>query len=382
MLRMSVIGLICCATLLGQIEPIGATEFIPMTPLDTFLQAAKAKGATDEFLVALMKEHGWPASEIYQALGRHYAETTGVDIPAARGRMESAREAFFHLLAFATLASWIVATGSLWFELIDTWFPDATRGYYRAWGWSRVSWQMASIIVAFPAFVYATRAVLNEMEANPDKALSPVRRWLTNFALLITALILIGDLVAFVAAFLQGELTVRFVMQCLTVSILAGAVFLYYSRGTAKSAITPRTWNRAFALAAATAILLSLALGFLKTGSPAEQRLRAEDRRRMQDLYQIASQVHTHWREKKELPVKLDELKTSARAGLVRQDPFTTEPYTYTPQDAPKYQLCATFATATDELPNQAQPAWSHGAGHQCLDIDASKPPDYPTSPN
>ena len=105
---------------------------------------------------------------------------TGVPIPAARGRMESAREAFFHLLAFATLAAWIFATGSIWFELIDTWFPDATRNFYRQWGWNRVSWQMASIIVAFPCFVYATRSVISDTEANPDKAASAVRRWLAT----------------------------------------------------------------------------------------------------------------------------------------------------------------------------------------------------------
>ena len=358
-----------------------------MEQLDAFLQSAKSKGASDEFLVALCKEHGWPPSEIYRALGRHYTEATGVAIPPAPSRLESAREAFFHLLAFATLGSWIFATGSLWFELIDTWFPDAARGYYRNWGWSRVSWQMASIIVAFPAFVYATRAVLRDLDDNPDKAASGVRRWLTNIALLITALIFIGDLVAFVAAFLQGELTVRFVLQCLTVFVLAGAVFLYYSQGAAKSDINPRLWNRGFAIAAAAAILLSLGLGFLKTGSPSDQRVRAEDRRRLQDLYQIAARVHDHWQgqpiiAERQLPPTLDVLTTGGRASLITADPFTKVPYTYTPGTAPKYKLCATFATETELIPNQPRPAWAHAEGYQCLDLDAAKSPDHPASSN
>ena len=344
-----------------------------MNDLETFLQAAKAKGATDEFLVALMKEQGWPESEVYQALGRHYAEATGLAIPAARGRLESAREAFFHLLAFATLASWIFATGSIWFELIDTWFPDATRSYYSQWGWSRISWQMAAIIVAFPAFVYATRAVLNDVEANPDKAASAIRRWLTNIASLIAALIFIGDLMALVAALLQGELTVRFVLQCLTIFVLAGAVFLYYKRER-----STRLWNRGFALAAAAAILLSLGLGFLKTGSPAEQRLRAEDRRRAQDLSNIASRIQGHWQNQKALPATMDELTAGAAAGLTLKDPFTQEPYVYVGLAAPKYQLCAVFATATPSIPNQPRPAWAHGKGYECLNLDASKSPEYP----
>jgi hypothetical protein len=357
-----------------------------MSELDSFLQAAKQKGASDEFLVALLKEKGWPPSDVYSALGRYYEQATGVPIPTTRGRMESAREAFFHLLAFATLASWIFATGWLWFELIDTWFPDAARGYYyrRSWSWSRVSFQMAAIIVAFPAFVYATRAILAEVEINPDKAASSVGRWLTNIALLIAALVCIGDLVGFVARFLQGGLTVRFTLQCLTVLLLAGAVILYYSRGAAKGAVSPRSWNRGFALAAASTILLSLGLGFLKTGSPADQRILAEDRRRLEDLYQIATRLATHWQQQKDasartLPADLAELGSPTTPGVMLSDPFTQKRYEYRLLTAPRYEVCATFNAATPPTPaHLPKPAWEHPAGRYCFSLDASRYPEYP----
>lgn len=354
-----------------------------MTELDAFLQAAKARGAQDDFLVALLKEHGWPSSTVYQALGRYYTESTGVGIPEAKGRMESAREAFFHLLAFTTLATWVCATGSLWFELINYWFPDATASYYRysSWRWSRVSWEMSSLIVAFPAFVYATRAILRELGQNPDKAASPVRRWLTNLALLITALVFIGDLVTFVAAFLQGELTVRFVLRCLVVFILAGAVFLYYSRGLGKSSIPPRTWHRGFAVAAAGIILLSLSLGFLKTGSPEAQRASAEDARRVRDLHQIASRIHDHWQRQqpessRKLPASLAALTIGAEAGLVTKDPFNGSTYEFDHDTSSgKYELCAIFTADTPEIPGEAKPAWWHTAGRYCFELDAAKYP-------
>lgn len=355
-----------------------------MPELEPFLRAAKTNGASDEFLVALLAEQGWPSAEVYRALGRYYAEVGGIPVPLAPSRMESAREAFFHLLAFSTLASWILATGSLWFILIDTWFPDATRAYSIPWSWHRVSWQMASIIVAFPAFVFATHVVLADMEANPDKAASPIRRWLTNIALLIAALVSIGDLMAFVATFLQGELTIRFVCQCLVVFALAGAVFLYYNRATAKSTVAPRGWNRGFALGAAAAILLSLGLGFLKTGSPSEQRLRAEDHRRIQDLYQIANRIHDHWQQARDLrntpslPASLESLSSGANAGLVTRDPFTQQPYEFKPGTGAAYELCAVFATATPELPNRTRPAWAHAQGSVCLHLDASRRPENP----
>jgi hypothetical protein len=354
-----------------------------MSELDAVLQAAKSHGASDEFLVNLLEEQGWPQSDIYAALGRHYAAATGIAIPDAPGRLESAREAFFHLLAFATLAAWIFSTGSLWFELIDTWFPDPARLRYQDWQWSRVSWQMASILVGFPVFLYATRTILAEMARNPDKAVSPVRRWLTNIALLVTALVFVGDLVTFVAWFLQGELTVRFVLKCVTVFILAGAVFLYYNHDATKPPDQARLWNRGFAIASAAAILLSVVVGMMSFGVPGENRLRAQDRRRVEDLFQIASRMHAHWSSQSEsaprrLPAKLDELIPGTGGALPLLDPFRQTPYAYTPAAAPAYRLCADFGAETRQSPGGQPPAWSHPAGVHCFDLDASLRPVRP----
>ncbi len=356
-----------------------------MSALDSFLQSAKAHGASDEFLVSLLREQGWPQAEVYAALGRHYAAVTGIGIPAAPSRLESAREAFFHLLAFATLATWIFATGSLWFELIDTWFPDPAMTARLDWRWSRVSWQMASIIVAFPAFVFATRTILAELQRNPDKAASGIRRWLTNIALLVTALVFIGDVVAFIASFLQGELTVRFVFKCSTVLILAGAVFLYYNRSSSMAPAAARLWNRGFALAAAAAILVSLGLGLMKAGSPGNRRQFAEDRRRVEDLHLIASRMHQYWTAQpaqgdRRIPAALTELSTGTGGTLPLNDPFSNRPYRYESVAGSAYRLCADFLTATSPGTNNRMPAWSHPAGHYCYSLDASRAPVYPGS--
>jgi hypothetical protein len=170
--------------------------------------------------------------------------------------------------------AWVFAAGYLWFELINRWFPDAAEGgCYYGWTWSQISWQMASLIVAFPAFLWATRCILCDQEANPAQPLSSLRRWITNIALLLTAVTFIGDLVTFVATFLQGGITMRFAMKSIVVFVLAAAVFLYYNRGLAR---------------VHTAVTRS---GFLQTGSPAAQRLIAEDQRRVQDLYSMAAAV-------------------------------------------------------------------------------------------
>jgi hypothetical protein len=198
--------------------------------LDEFIAAAKAQGASDESLAVMLKEHGWPAKEVYSAFGRFYERQTGLPIPSAAGQMESAREAFFYLLAFLTLSCWAVAVGAIWFARIDQWFDDPLDYYYRR----DLTFPIASILVAFPAYLLAMRSVLREQAQHPEKKESGVRRWLTNWALLITALILIGDLTYFLARFLGGGLSMAFVLKSLVVSIIAGGIFWYYTAAVAR----------------------------------------------------------------------------------------------------------------------------------------------------
>ncbi len=196
--------------------------------LNTFIEAAKSKGISDDFLAGLLREHGWPGKDVYAAFGRYYENLTGLPVPVrAGGPGEAARDAFLYLLAFSTLSTWTTALGSLMFTFIDRWFPDPLAARVMASRYS-ISSEMACIIVAFPIFLLVMRFILHEVETRPEKHESGVRRWLTYIALLIAAAIVIGDLITFLTYFLQGDLTMRFVLKVLTVLVIAGTVFWYY----------------------------------------------------------------------------------------------------------------------------------------------------------
>ncbi len=356
-----------------------------MPDLDNFIRAAKSNGATDSFLVDLLRQKGWPERTIYETLGRLYSESTGQPLPQPPNTMEAAREAFFHLLAFGTLASWVFAIGSIWFTMIDYWLPDPTVAGYRNWALRQVSWQIAAILVSFPVFALATRSILADMSANPEKAASGVRRWLTNIALLVAALVFIGDLVTFVAVFLQGELTTRFVAKSAVILLLSGSVFAYYTRGLGNRETLPAAgWHRRFALIAAALITVTIAVGFWKTGSPAQQRLLSEDRRRLQDLSRISSAITSKWmskskEEERRMPQSLAELNTlPGAAQLMLKDPFSGQPYEYRPQQDARYELCAVFRLPS-EVPPPGQPAtfWDHPAGRHCFALEATNTAYY-----
>ena len=196
--------------------------------LNGFIEAAKHQGASDEFVVSLLREHGWPSKEIYAAFGARYATLTGLAVPERSGGAASARDAFLYLLTFCTLGTWATALGSLFFAFIDRSFPDPVMRQTFQDSRSSISSQMASIIVAFPIFLFVTRFILRQTRQNPEMLESGVRKWLTYIALLITAGIVIGDLITFLAYFLRGELTARFVLKVATVLCIAGVIFAYY----------------------------------------------------------------------------------------------------------------------------------------------------------
>ena len=193
-----------------------------------FIEASKAAGAADGFLVELLRGQGWADEDIYAAFGRYYQVRTGLAVPP-RGHSagEAARDAFLYLLSFATLATWTIALGSLMFTFIDRWFPDPLARRYMGSRY-QVSSEMACIIVAFPVFLWVMRFILRDVETSPEKLESGVRKWLTYIALLIAAGAVIGDLITFLTFFLQGELTARFVLKVMTVLAIAGGVFWYY----------------------------------------------------------------------------------------------------------------------------------------------------------
>jgi hypothetical protein len=196
-----------------------------------FVEALLAQGATEETISRILQDAGWSSRGVGRILRMVYEGKTGIATPAPGvSRGESAKDAFFHLLAFSTLATWTCSMAWLVYTLIDKYFPDAAtvNSYsYTSQSYS-ISTQLAGIIVAFPIYLWMMWLINRDIAKNPERAESSVRRWLTYLALFIAAGFVIGDVITFLASLLQGALTVDFVLKVITVLVIAGGVFGYY----------------------------------------------------------------------------------------------------------------------------------------------------------
>ncbi|HTU47170.1 MAG TPA: DUF5671 domain-containing protein [Bryobacteraceae bacterium] len=355
--------------------------------LNEFIEASKSKGASDEFLATLLTRCGWPADDVYGALGSYWQQTTGLPVPERTAGGESSRDAFLYLLSFSTLATWSTALGSMLFRFIDRRFPDPVSRDHLLSMRSEVTWQMASIAVAFPIFLLVTRTILREAQNSPERLQSGVRKWLTYIALLVTAGAMICDLIWFLDYFLNGELTSRFVLKALTVMIICGAIFIYYigslrwDRNTDVATAKRRSFK--FGLVSCAAVVAAFCIGLGVAGTPSQQRHIEADRQRVEDLKAIANSIHFRYLRAKtdktvtSLPARLSDIpgRTANRSFIL--DPETQAPYVYRPKSESTYEMCAAFSSPSEPGRFQVTDFWYHGEGETCFTLDASQQPPY-----
>ena len=150
-------------------------------------------------------------------------------MPVPQPRPElSARDVFMYLLMFAALYLSAYHLGNLAFQLINLAFPDELSPFATAVAGRNIRWATATLIVAFPVFLFVASRVARDVTEEPARRNSAVRRWLTYLTLFVAASVIIGDSIALVFNLLNGELTVRFVLKAIVVALIAGSAFSYY----------------------------------------------------------------------------------------------------------------------------------------------------------
>ncbi len=143
-----------------------------------------------------------------------------------RRTVAAPRDALAHGLLFFALGVVVANVGAIGFALADVWLADPLDpaiGLGRA-----VRWSVAAVIVAWPVWAWLTLSLAKAGEADPGLRAAPVARWLTSVALLIAGMVIIGDMIGLLAAFLQSGLSQRFALRAAMVGALAISVVTIY----------------------------------------------------------------------------------------------------------------------------------------------------------
>ncbi len=293
--------------------------------------------------------------------------------------MENTAKNFaLQLGSLVTLYVSIVALTMLLFGIITVRYPDVTQGYYEYENASSsIRFGIALLIVFFPAYLALTRMV-NVVRRREHGIYLGLTKWLIYLSLIIGGATILGDLVAVVLGFLNGELTIRFGLKALSLLLVVGSGFFYYVLDAKGYWQDNEKKSIQYAVVVTLVVIASLATGFKNTETPAQVREMNTDAAQIQDLGVIQSQIESYYATKSSLPASLSDA-----FGTLTQ---TTAPegrsaYTYEVVSDTSFKLCAEFAyeSSKAEQMQYSQPFgidgayikdgfnWTHGKGDWCF---------------
>ncbi len=296
----------------------------------------------------------------------------------------------------------VIAFINLVFQYINYLFPDQLNSYQIDPYQSGISGYMATLIVALPIFLVLMRIIRNGIVVDETRQETWIRRWAIIGTLFVTVVAIAITLVVLLMSFLSGEeVTVRFLLQILTVLIVAGSSSAYFFadiKGYWKQ-FPDRARNIGYIVA--VIVTSTIIAGFFIVGTPREARLARYDAQKVSDLQNIQWQIVSYWQMKNELPKTLSDLSDPISNSFAPADTQTKAEYEYKTTAPLSFQLCAVFNAENRKMMDSSQgvrmqvyPAypmmygssginsekpdsWKHMVGRTCFDrtIDPERYP-------
>jgi len=260
------------------------------------------------------------------------------------------------------------------FGVINIMYPDIVEGY---WGYEgsqqSIRFGVAMLLVFFPTYIVLTRFV-NQIRRKETGTYLTLTKWLVYLSLLVGGAILLGDLVAVILTYLNGEITLRFILKAITLMVVIGAAFYYYILDARNYWNTHEKESKLYAAGASVLVLLVLALGFANSDTPSEVREMRLDQQQIQNLQDMEWRINDHFNINNALPVTIEELYTGIPVPAA---PEGRDAYTYSILDEDTYELCATFVYSSqpgaETIPavRNEYNNWDHGTGNVCFERTA-----------
>ena len=261
------------------------------------------------------------------------------------------------------------------FGIINVQFPDSADQWWninQAEGGIRFG--IAMVVVFFPTYLITTRYVNQIRRKETEGKYLVLTKWLIYLSLLLGGAVLLGNLVAVIATFLEGEITQRFILKALAVLVIIGGAFYYYIKDAKGYWVTHEKQSITIGVVTAAIVLATVVFGFFSIETPGEARERKIDEKQVQDLTEIQFRVEDYLNRTDSLPENLDDLYTS-NAPTAPEDRAAYE-YNLTDDG---FALCATFTHASDNTdrypvyPDKDQTIigfydWEHDAGRFCFE--------------
>lgn len=360
-----------------------------MDSLAEYVQRRAAAGLSRAEIKEELLALGWSEQEADIAY-RDGLVALGAPLPSSGNRpaltkKSSTVDVAINFFSFILLCIVATSLGTLYFQVINNYFPGplAALGTVGELGAMRaMHYAIASLVIAFPLYFLSLRLWFRKFQEDEGRTESRLTRWLTYLVLLAASITIVGDFIAVLFRFLQGEGSARFFLKALIILVVATFIFGFYyfeRRRIQYHRSVPRVAFSYLGASAASVVALGIVLGFVAAGSPATARKLAFDAMRARELNQLSNCIGRYARALGQLPSSLAELRRSGGytyCAAFMDDPDTKAQYEYRVIVASRvqgsatigeFELCATFSLPSGKQSSAFAGAWDkHDAGRSC----------------
>lgn len=286
----------------------------------------------------------------------------------------AAKFAFYYVFSLIALIFTAESVGMIIFQIINKNIVDVLETFHGQYSSGALKFAISAIIIASPIYFLTTAQINKNIFNGKLEKDAGVRKWLSYLILLVSSLVMLGFLVGVIFNFLNGELTIKFILKALSAIIISAIIFTYYFYDIRRTDVigVKDKIIKIYFFGSLVLIVAALISAFVFVESPAETRKIKYDAKIIENFNQIDSGINEYYRLNKKLPDSLDTLlkETTFLREENMVDPAKKK-FDYKVADEKTYELCATFMIASKDYENRADyyldKRWGHVAGYQCL---------------
>lgn len=301
----------------------------------------------------------------------------------------SPKYAFLYLLSLFTLLFVAISVGMVIFQIINKYIFDALESYNFQYNQELLKFAISALIITAPIFFFTMRQIYKSLTSGVLSKDSGVRKWLSYFVLLVSAIVMIFWIITTVNQFLSGELGVKAGLKTLTVLAIAASIFSFYLYDIRRKevvSVKDKVINIYFYVSL-TVVIATFVFSLFIVESPTATRNRLLDEAILNNFSSVDSALNSYYAQYGKLPAVLDELskvdKYLISSNLV--DASTNKQFEYKIKGDKTYELCATFKasnknqqSSTNKYLNER---WPHDAGYQCVSQQITTVKGVPATP-
>lgn len=280
--------------------------------------------------------------------------------------------AFYYLLSLVALIFMSLSTGMIIFQLVNKYIIDLIDQYSGRYEPSALKFAISAIIVSTPIYYYMTSLILKNLHKGYMQKESAIRKWLTYFILLVSAVVVIGWLIGIINTYLEGDLRTKFILKALTALTIASGIFSFYLYEIKRKDVNKKDKIIKIYFYVSILIVLSAFISaFLIVESPKETRNRKLDQNIISNFNQIENAINSYIDDYNKMPENLQILlaEYSYLSEKAIKHPISNQVYEYKIISDIEFELCADFLSVNMEDTNNRyySEKWKHDVGYQCL---------------